>query len=68
MYMGAGEEAEGKVNEQIQDVLVFIASVTNLEAQNNTHLFSYGSGDQKSKMNLVWLKLRCQEATSFWGV
>ena len=30
--MGAGGEAEGKINEQIQDVLVFIAAVTNLEA------------------------------------
>lgn len=32
LYMGAGGEAEGKINEQIQDVLVFIAAVTNLEA------------------------------------
>ena len=29
LYMGAGEEAEGKINEQIQDVLVFISAVTN---------------------------------------
>lgn len=31
MEVGGGE-AEGKINEQIQDVLVFIAAVTNLDA------------------------------------